>query len=91
VYLMAVQDELDMYPEMHTRTRHWVPLEEAFVLSKHAWMHDALQEVHALVPSLLAPYPPVVSPVVERKPAATEHKVHVASCSLIPPPLATVS
>ena len=43
VYLMAVQDELDMYPEMHSRTRHWVPLEEAFVLSKHAWMHDALQ------------------------------------------------
>ena len=40
---MAVQDELDMYPEMHSRTRHWVPLEEAFVLSKHAWMHDALQ------------------------------------------------
>jgi hypothetical protein len=91
VYLMAVEDEYDMWPEMGTRKRHWVPLEEAFVLSKHAWMHDALAEVHALAPQLLAPYQPL-SPLVERVPVKVKvEKTLVAAVAAAPAELSVAA
>eukprot|EP00959_Pyramimonas_sp_CCMP1952_P098717 2063737-Pyramimonas_sp.AAC.1 len=55
-FIMAVTEELDTWPEMNSRHRHWYPLEEAKERCKHSWMHDALCELEGnleeLVPAL---------------------------------------
>lgn len=42
IFVMHVQEELELWPECKDRNRYWVPLRDALPLCRHQWMRDAL-------------------------------------------------
>jgi len=43
IFVMHVTEELDKWPELHKRTRHWLPIEEACARCKHDWIREVLE------------------------------------------------
>lgn len=42
LFAMLVTEEMDVWPEQSTRTRHWITVPEAIDQCRHPWMREAL-------------------------------------------------
>ncbi|KAJ4771906.1 hypothetical protein LUZ62_064526 [Rhynchospora pubera] len=42
LFAMLVSEEMDIWPEQSTRTRHWITVPEAIDQCRHPWMREAL-------------------------------------------------